>query len=231
MDAVLELRDLATNTVRMARTQDVGNYRFVNLPLGAYSLSVKKVGFEIQVFDDVIVQAAQTTDLKAALKLEPRTQTVKVNAEATPLVTATVNTIGTTVTTRQVEDLPLQGRNVTQLTNLMAGYTGTWNGLPTAAQGNNVDGVVSSTSRMKFGGNATPVVGVRLENIQEMTVQTDAMDMNQGFGNSAMQINMATRRGGNALHGMLFEDHRNAALNANSWINNARRIRKGRHSF
>ena len=57
-------------------------------------------------------------------------------------------------------------------------------------------------------------------------MQTDAMDMNQGFGNSAMQINMATRRGGNAFHGMLFEDHRNAALNANSWINNARGIRR-----
>src|SRR5262249_8353274 len=57
-------------------------------------------------------------------------------------------------------------------------------------------------------------------------VQTDAMDMNQGFGNSAMQINMATRRGGNVFHGMLFEDHRNAALNANSWINNARGLRR-----
>ena len=79
---------------------------------------------------------------------------------------------------------------------------------------------------MKFGGNATPVVGVRLENIQEMTVQTDALDMNQGFGNSAMQINMATRRGGNALHGMLFEDHRNAGLNTNSWINNARGLKR-----
>ena len=84
----------------------------------------------------------------------------------------------------------MQGRNVTQLTTLMAGYSGTWNGLPTASQGNNVDGVVSSTSRMKFGGNATPIVGVRLENIQEMTVQTDAMDLSQG--NSAMQINMVT---------------------------------------
>jgi hypothetical protein len=224
--AALELRDLATNTVRRALTQEVGNYRFVNLPLGAYSLSVSKPGFETQVFNNVTVQAAQTTDLKATLRVGAATQTVEVTAEATPLVTATINTIGTTVTTSQVEGLPLQGRNVTQLTTLMAGYTGTWNGLPTAAQGNNVDGVVSSTSRMKFGGNATPVVGVRLENIQEMTVQTDALDMNQGFGNSAMQINMATRRGGNSFHGMLFEDHRNAALNANSWINNARGIRR-----
>src|SRR5690242_19260247 len=64
-DAVLELRDLATNTVREARTQEVGNYRFVNLPLGAYSLSVSKPGFEKQVFNSITVQAAQTTDLKA----------------------------------------------------------------------------------------------------------------------------------------------------------------------
>lgn len=222
VDAVLELRDLATNSLRSAVTQDMGNYRFVNLPLGTYSLTVSKPGFDKQMFNNVVVQAAQTTDLKATLRVGAATQTVQVSGEAAPLMTSTANTIGTTITTREVEDLPLQGRNVTQLTNLMAGYTGTWNGLPTAAQGNNVDGVVSSTSRMKFGGNATPVVGVRLENIEEMTVQTDAMDMNQGFGNSAMQINMATRRGSNAFHGMLFEDHRNAALNANSWINNAR---------
>ena len=49
------------------RTQEVGNYRFVNLPLGAYSLSVSKPGFENQVFNNVTVQAAQTTDLKAIL--------------------------------------------------------------------------------------------------------------------------------------------------------------------
>ena len=124
VDAALELRDLATNTVRAAHTQGVGNYRFVNLPLGAYSLSVKKPGFETQVFNNIAVQAAQTTDLTASLRVGAATQTVQVTAEAAQLVNATVNTIGTTVTTREVEDLPLQGRNVTQLTNLMAGYTG-----------------------------------------------------------------------------------------------------------
>ena len=225
VDAGLELRDLATNTLRTATTQDVGNYRFVSLPLGVYSLSVSKPGFDTHVFKNVTVQAALTTDLKATLKVGSSSQTVQVSGE-TVLVNTTTNTIGTTVTTREVENLPLQGRNVTQLTTLMAGYSGTWNGLPTSAQGNNVDGVVSSTSRMKFGGNATPSVAVRLENIQEMTVQTDAMDMNQGFGNSAMQINFATRRGGNDFHGLLFEDHRNASLNANTWINNARRLRR-----
>src|SRR5262249_33829736 len=159
------------------------NYRFVSLPLGRYSLAITMSGFEKQIFNSVAVQAAQTTDLKAILKLGGTAELVEVVGEAAPLVNTTTNMIGTTLTTKQIEDLPLQGRNITQLTQLMAGYSGTWNGLPTAAQGNNLDGVVASTSRMKFGGNATPTVSVRLENIQELTVQTDALDMNQGFGN------------------------------------------------
>jgi hypothetical protein len=101
------------------------------------------------------------------------------------------------------------------------GYNGTWNGLPTMAQGNNVDGVIGSSSRMKFNPNYEPAVQVRLENIEEMTVQTDQLDQNQGFGMAAMQSNFVTRRGTNEFHGSVFEDHRNDDLNANSWRNNA----------
>ena len=74
---------------------------------------------------------------------------------------------------------------------------------------------------MKFGGNSAPAVTPRLESIEEMTVQTEQLDMNQGFGQASMQINFVTRRGGNAFHGRVFEDFRNAALNANSWKNDA----------
>ena len=48
----------------------------------------------------------------------------------------------------------------------------------------------------------------RLESIEEMTVQTEQLDMNQGFGQASMQINFVTRRGGNAFHGRVFEDFR-----------------------
>src|SRR5579864_4029291 len=92
------------------------------------------------------------------------------------------------------------------------GYTGnlyngggTWNGLPSIAQGNNIDGVTSSTSRMKFQGNATPGLEARVEDIEEMTVQTDQLDLNQGYGQSNMQINFVTRRGTSAFHGRIYE--------------------------
>ncbi len=229
--AKLELRDIGSNDVRNAVTQDSGTYSFVNLSIGNYSLTVSKEGFNSQVFDPVVVQAARVTDVAARLQVGSTSQTVEVTGGASPVVETTSNMIGTTIDVKQIEDLPLAGRDLTQLSQLTPGYTGqpgtgnansgTWNGLPSIAQGNNIDGVISSPSRMKFSGNAQPIVSPRLEDIEEMTVQTDQLDLNQGFGQANMQINFVTRRGTNSFHGRAFEDFQNSYLNANSWYNNA----------
>jgi len=222
--AKLELRDLATNDQRTTVTQNAGTYSFVDLALGKYKLTISKDGFKAAAFD-VVVQATKTTDVEATLRVGSVNEVVEVGA-VTPVVETTTTAIGSVIDLRQIENLPLLGRNLTRFSQLVPGYTGTWNGLPAPAQGNNVDGVIGSPSRMKFGGNASPSVQVRLENIEEMTVQTDQMDMNQGFGQGAMQINYVTRRGTNNWHGSIYEDHRNAALNANSWRNNVTGLRK-----
>lgn len=219
--AQLELRDLTTNDLRKAETQGGGTYAFVNLSLGKYNLKVTKPGFESQVYDDVVVQAAQTTDIKAALKVGAITQTVVVSGGTAPLVETTTNAIGTTVDMRQIEDLPLQGRDLTQFASLVPGYNGTWDGLPSIAQGNNIDGVISSPSRMKFGGNSQAIVSPRVEAIEEMTVQSEQLNLDQGFGQANMQLNFVTRRGTNAFHGRIYDDFQNDGLNANSWANNA----------
>jgi len=222
----LELRDLATNTARTADTEASGTYTFVNLSLGNYRLSVSKEGFKSQIFDTVIVQATKTTDVSATLTVGALAETVEVTAAAAPLIETTSSAIGNVIDLKQIEDLPIQGRDLTQLTQLVPGYTGTladgggtWNGLPSIAQGNSIDGVEGSAGRMKFGGAAEPAVEPRVENIQEMTVQTDQLDLNQGYGTSTMEINFVTRRGSNAFHGRVFEDFRNDWLNANSWSN------------
>ena len=103
----------------------------------------------------------------------------------------------------------------------MAAELGTAFFLP-SLRGSNIDGVIGSPSRMKFGGNgpgAAPVVEARVEDIAEMTIQTDQLDLNQGYGTSNMQVNFVTRRGTSKFHGRVYEDFRNAALNANSWLN------------
>ena len=220
-DAQLELRDLATNATQAAGTQDSGTYRFVNLPLGNYKLSVSKAGFKTAIFDPVIVQATKTTDISATLAVGAVSEVVVVNDSGAPLVETSSSAISTVVDLKQIENLPIQGRDLAQLNRLVPGYTGTWDGLPSIAQGNNIDGVIGSSSRMKFGGNSAPAVSPRLEDIQEMTVQTNQLDLNQGYGQANMQTNFVTRRGGSTFHGRVFEDHRDASLNANSWHNDA----------
>lgn len=222
--AHLELVDTSTSISRAADTQSSGTYTFVNLPLGTYRLTVSKEGFKKQVFASIVVQATKTTDIPATLAVGATTETVEVTATAAPLVESSSNAIGNVIDLKQIENLPIQGRDLTTLTQLVPGYTGTmadgggtWNGLPSIAQGNNIDGVEGSTGRMKFTGNAEPAVEPRVENIQEMTVQTDQLDLNQGYGTSTMQINFITRRGSNAFHGRLYEDFQNAALNATNW--------------
>lgn len=220
--AQLQLQDVATNDVRNAATQDKGTYTFVNLSLGRYKLTVSNTGFKSQIFNNVVVQAAQTTDIKITLQVGTVSETVEVTGGNSPLVETTASNIGTTVDLKQIESLPIQGRDLTQLSYIVPGYTGTWDGLPSIAQGDNIDGVIANTSRMKFGGIPTAgneSVVPRLENIQEMTVQTEQLNLDQGFGQANMQINFVTRRGSNAFHGRLYEDFRNAALNANSWYN------------
>lgn len=218
--AGLELKDLATNETRTATTQSAGTFTFVNLKPGKYTLTISAAGFQQELYN-VVVSGTKSTDIEAILKLGATTEIVKVDAPATPVVEATQSAIGAVIDLKHIEGLPLQGRDIFGLARIVPGYNGTWNGLPAIAQGNNVDGVIGSPSRMKFSGNSQPVVQVRLENIEEMTVQTDQLDENQGFGMAAMQSNFVTRRGTNQFHGQVFWDHRNDNLNANTWRNNA----------
>jgi hypothetical protein len=228
--AKLELVDMATNDRRAADTQDAGGYSFVNLSVGTYKLTVSRTGYGTQIFDTVLVHATQTTNVAVTLKVAGVQQTVDVTTTTSPLVETTSSAIGTVIDMKAIEDLPLGGgrdaRNLSSLTHLVPGYTGgdggTWNGLPSGAQGANIDGVIGQSSRGKdFGTGDASAVSPRLEDVQEMTVQTDQIDLNQGYGQASMQVNYVTRRGSNRFHGRLYDDYQSQALNANSWSNNA----------
>ena len=222
--AKLELQDAATNDTRTGLSQESGTYRFVGLNIGHYVLTVSKEGFNKSVINPVVVEAARVTDVNVQLRIGATSSTVEVTAAAEPVLETSSNMIASTIDVGQIENLPISGRDVTAFSRLAPGYNGTWDGAPSVAQGNNIDGVISSSSRMKFSGNAQPSVSPRIENIEEMTIQTDQLDMDQGFGASVVQLSFITRSGGNGFHGRLYEDLRNRDLNANSWANNGRGI-------
>ncbi len=250
-EALMELRDLGTNEVRKAVTLPSGTYTFPGLPFGLYRLTITAKGFQREVFESVQVQTARATEVTAALRLGSATETVEVNAGATPLVETNSTALATTIDTKQVVNLPIQGRNVFNLAFTTPGFAttplavvsqttlsqgpqdntiptnGTYNNLPGGAiVGATLDGVPGISNRFKSAGfqYGAVVVQPRLENIAEMTIQTSQVDLSGGAGTSSLQINLVTRRGSNAFHGRLFEDVRNTALNANTWINNAQHL-------
>lgn len=232
--ASLELTSLSTNAVHHSKTEGKGTFNFVGLPIGVYSLSVAQPGFQTTVIGSVVVQASQTTPVTVALQLGNASETVNVEAVAAPLIDSTSNSIGQVLDLKAIENLPLYGRDLTSLTRLTAGYSGTtgpngdgiWNGQPLASQGVNIDGVVGAPSRGKYDGNVQASASPRVENIAEMAIQTDQIDLDQGFGRSTMQVNYVTRSGTNQFHGRAYLDARNSGLNANTYSNNVAGLRR-----
>jgi hypothetical protein len=215
--ANLELLELSTNSLRKATTENNGTYRFVNLTIGTYRLTISKAAYATKVYNSVVVQSAQADTIDAVLTAGQVTEVVNITASETPVLQTSSNEIGLVVDMKQIQDLPLQGRDLTAFSSLVAGYNGTFNGLPSNDQGSNIDGVIGSSSRMKFGGNVQPSVSPRLENIEQMSVQTDQLSLNSGFGQSSTQLNFVSKRGSNRFHGRVYEDFRNAGLNTSNW--------------
>ena len=235
-NAGLELRDLGTNDTRRAATQATGTYSFPNLPFGYYQLTIAAKGFQTQVFESVQVQTGRETTIRAMLKVGATAETLTVTETETSLVQVESSVLATTLDTKQVVNLPVNGRNVFGFALLVPGWastgasstTGTWNNMPGGAiQSADYDGTPANANRFRSSGfgYGYSAVQPRIENIAEMTISTAQLDLS-GTGAGAMRINMVTRRGTNEYHGRLFEDFRNTALNSNSWLNNARGLRR-----
>ncbi|HEY6445674.1 MAG TPA: carboxypeptidase-like regulatory domain-containing protein [Acidobacteriaceae bacterium] len=232
--ASLSLVEHRTNDTYTATTNGSGEYTFVNLPIGTYTLTITRDGYASRAYSAVVVEASEATDLTAQLTVGKTTQTVQVSGEAIPEIQTTSNEIGSVLNAKEIQDLPLLGRDITNLATIVPGFSGangqgTFNGLPIEDQGSNMDGMVGNASRMKFDSNIAPAVSPRIENIEQMSVQTDQLGLDSGFGQASTQVNFVTKRGNNQFHGMVYEDFRNDGLNANSWINGVFGNRKSKN--
>ena len=220
--AQLELKDMGTNDLHKAATRGVGTAVLSFLNPAQYSLTVTKNGFQSKVYPSVTIQVNQVTDLTVKLEVGSASQSVTVSALSSPLLDTTSNTLATTVDLKQVDELPLAGRDAFGLAFLVPGAVDdNFNNLPGGAVDVGANGFSTMTNRFKSGGFDTNGSSIenRLEDVQEMTVQTGELDASHG-GTSVMDIGFVTRRGTNHFHGQFFEDYRSGGLNANSWYNN-----------
>src|SRR5712691_3592562 len=225
--ATVTLHNTDTGTERESLTNDSGLYVFVSVPPGEYVLKVTKDGFTTATQGlHVLVNQASTLDF--ALKVGSAQQSVTVEASAVNLETGNA-TLGSVIESKQVRDLPLNGRNFTQLLSLTPGVSPVSvaqnsGGAQAAPLGSFVFPAVSGQSNRSnyflldgidntdqvF---TTYAVAPILDDIQEFKVQSHS-DEAQFGGVLGGIINVVSKSGTNNFHGTAWEFLRNTALNA-----------------
>ncbi|MBI4164427.1 MAG: TonB-dependent receptor, partial [Acidobacteria bacterium] len=230
-DAKVTITHPATGQERYFQTDSTGNYAFTLLPIGDYSVRVEHAGFKTWAVPKVTLAGGDRLKLDASLEIGEVHQSVEVTGQ-TPALQTQNATLGTLVTSRATQDLPLNTRNFVALVQLgpganfsTSGFGGAFGGgggpddrrqssnitvNAQSAMSNNflIDGMDNNE---RFVG--TVVIKPSMDAIAEMKVQTNLYAADTGRTAGGV-INLVTKSGTNSLHGSLFEFWRNEKLDA-----------------
>lgn len=229
--ARITITNEATGATQAAVSTSAGTYVFTAVPVGTYTLKANAQGFKGYVDAGIQVHIQDTVTADIPLVPGTVTQTVTVTS-IVPLLQAQDASLGQTVPTEQVNDLPLNGRNWLSLAQLSAGsYSvgapGSSTIFANGASAGQVDVRLNGTDNNNevFGGvNVAPVPDA----IQEFKLQ-DGNNSAQ-FGQFAgAVVNAEIKSGTNMLRGNVWEYWRNEALNANGYFNDQHNVRKPKY--
>ena len=222
-----------TNVTYLADTNNRGLYNFPTLPAGTYNVTATKDGFEQEVRPRVELHVSDVTSLNFSLRVGLVTQTMTIEGGA-PLVETTSSAMGGLVNRKQIQDLPLNGRNYIDLSLLQAGVTNSQNSTGTNGFGGMTGTVYSSNGAPVISNNflldGTQIANqsnwgtasfagttLGLDGIQEFKVLTDTYDASYGMSMGSQMV-MISKGGTNQYHGDVFEYLRNSALNARNFF-------------
>ena len=230
--AAVVLTNVDQNRPWTVLTNDVGEYVFLQIPPGRYSLTVTQTGFKKYDRTGLELLVATASELNIALDLGEVNESVQVTAQA-PLLESVSSTLGEVVNSRTTEALPLNGRNVLQLVALTPGIN-TTRSYRTAATGSgsiaavgfSANGGRNVANEVILDGSSQVVMGYNQpayvpspDAVQEFKVQTNALSAEYGRTGGAV-VNLVHRSGTKDFHGVLYEFLRNDAFDANGFFNN-----------
>lgn len=229
-DAMVQVTQTATGLTRTATTNQEGLYAFPDLPIGPYMLEVSKAGFGKFVQSGILLQVDSSPSINAVLTVGAVSEQVTVNADAS-LVETHTSGVGTVVDNQRIVEMPINGRNVTELVFLagMATVGGTNGGTlnsnrnyPTVMI--SVAGGIANWTTYNWDGethnDAYNSLNLPLpfpDALQEFRVESSALNAQYGQHASA-NVNVATKSGTNSLHGDAFEFLRNSDLNSRDFF-------------
>ena len=225
----------ATNFERATTTNNNGNYIIQLLPPGDYILNVEGSGFRKASQRGITLQVNQQAQIDVALQVGQVSETIEVTAAA-PLIQSEASSLGTVVSEKLVNQLPLNGRNFIQLAVLSPGVTG----VGFAATGTIMGGTRPDDRRPgteifsngnREGSNNFLYDGIdnnerltlsivlrpAVEAVREFKIQTNLYSADVGR-NSGAVVDVISKSGTNNVHGSLFEFLRNSAMDARNFF-------------
>jgi hypothetical protein len=202
--------------------------------VGQYQVEVTKNGFSTLIRNGITLQVGQEASIDITLRVGSTNQSVTVTAEAS-LVQTTTSTIGSIVNQEEITSLPLNGRNMSDLTLLNAGVTQTYVFSPTVVTSGLMTGVTESNNGMPvhsnnymldganmkspWGMNNSSIVGTTLglDGVEEYKVVSNVPDATYGLYMGG-QTAIVSKGGTNQFHGDVFDYLRNASLDAQNFF-------------
>jgi hypothetical protein len=226
--AKITLLNEATGISRDALTSDSGDYSFVEVTPGTYTVEFELTGFKKNVQKGVIVDVNQVVTLNSTLQIGGSQEIVDVTSEA-PQVDTTSTQLGAVINDRSVNELPLNTRDTYQFLQLQPGVQSQLGSSGSLFAGSDDPGSVSvnggRTRANNFsvnGGDAndqfvnTPTIQPTPDAVEEFRVITNTFDAEYGR-NSGSVVNVITKSGGNTFHGNLYEYFRNTVLDSRGY--------------
>jgi len=229
--AAVTLKNADTAVSRTALTNENGKYEALSLPAGTYEMSASLPGFRTAVRNGVSLKVGQNAVVDFALQVGEVSQSVTVTGDIAQIETTTA-TVANVVDEKKVSDLPLNGRDLTQLSFLQPGVikspagAGAFSGLGdklsvAGSRGNQNIYLLDGVSNSDLSGNAQSASGqlAGAETIKEFQIITNNYSAEYRSQAGAI-VSAVTKSGTNNFHGSLYEFLRNDALDAAKWEEN-----------
>ncbi len=229
----ITVTNVATGIKFKTTTDKDGAYQALNLPIGAYTVTAEHQGFRKMVVNTGQLEINQNLKIDVALRVGAVSEVIEVTASGLAVETQSA-TVGDSVTSRPIVDMPLNGRNVFDLARLEPGVTD-----------------VNQTSDKNYSGQNFSVAGGRIDSV---TYLLDGGDNNNLLDNNVVYnpnpdaiaefrilennysaeygrnaggiVSVVTKSGTNDWHGTAFEFLRNDAMAANTFFNNREGVPK-----
>src|SRR3984957_11194062 len=220
--AQVQITDDATGVTKTTVASSAGEFNFPDLPLGVYTVSATSSGFETLKVGKVQVSAGTIYTLPMKLAVASQATTVEVSAAGLALDTTTP-TQTTVLGSKTIQDIPLNGRDFTQMIGMSPGFAGYalgGFGSVNGTRGNQVNWQIDGSDNNDLWhnipavnqGGVENIAGITLpiDSVEEFSLQTQASP--ESGRNPGGSVNLVTKSGTNSIHGSAYYYNRNEAL-------------------